>query len=195
MKATLVILALATTVVLPTRISAQDEPPSVLKSVGVTAAEFGVGLGVSILGEAGFLTADGSVVKVSILSLTPVAAATGVFGTGAWLDPGGRWGSAVLGSYVGAVLGFSSGLAYGCLFRSSNGFNSDLEQYITAIGFPIGCAIGSVVGYKMSRRPAAEEDARWQLIPPSIGLAMKRPTSGRPMEIAGVRANLVGVRF
>jgi hypothetical protein len=185
-------LVLATTALLPDRISAQDEPPSVLKSVGVTAAEVGVGLGVSVLGEYGCMVSQIPAVSYTVLALTPPAAAAGVYGIGSWLDRGGSFGPAVLGGYVGAAAGIASGIAWYFLVPSGdewNGFGLSL------VGFPIGCAIGSVIGYKLSRRSPEEEASHWQLIPPSVGLALKRPATGRPMEIAGVKVNLVGARF
>jgi hypothetical protein len=164
----------------------------VLKSVGVTAAEVGVGLGVSVVGEVGLMRSQGPVVAGSFLALTPPAAAAGVYGIGVWLDRGGSFGDAVLGGYVGAALGIASGIAWYFVFPSGDEWNG---VGLSLVGFPVGCAVGSVVGYKLSRKPAVEEETRWQLIPPSMGLALKRPASDRPLEIAGVRVNLVGVRF
>jgi len=192
MKARLLLPAvLAATVVLPpVRVQAQVEPPSVLKSVGVTVAEFGVGLGISVLGELGLFYSGGGWPAYSILALTPPAAAAGVYGIGTWLDRGGSLGPAALGGYIGAAVGIASGVAWHFIFPGDwSGFD------VMLVGFPIGCALGSVLGYKLSRRSSFEEETRWQLIPPSMGLMVKRPAAGRPMEIAGVRMNLFGARF
>lgn len=189
----LILVVLATTVLVPTRISAQDKPPSALKSVGVTAAEVGTGLVVSLAGEYGSALATMSFHYTlgpfyTILALTPVPTAAGVYGIGTWLDRGGSFGPTVLGGYIGATVGFAAGLAYDLGHDEDNGI-------LLLVGFPVGCAVGSVIGYKLSRKPATEKESRWQLVPPSMGLALKRPATGRPVEIAGVKVNLVGARF
>jgi hypothetical protein len=192
MKAKLLLLALlATIALLPARVSAQDEPPSVLKSVGVTAAELGVGLLISSAGEYYYGWSGPLAVRLTTLTLTPGVASVGVYGIGAWLDRGGGLGPTLLGGYVGAAVGIAVGLAS----YFAIGIDQENDALLLLVGAPVGCAVGSVVGYKMSRRPAVEEDARWQLIPPSMGLAVKRPAAGRPMEIAGVKVNLLSARF
>jgi len=197
MKARLLTLAaLATTILSPARISAQDRPPSVLKSVGVTAAELGGGLVISLIGEYGYFnsldTPYEPAIPYTILAVTPSAAAAGVYGVGTWLDRGGSFGPTVLGGYIGAAVGAASGVAWYLLVPSGDEWNG---LWFSVAGAPIGCAIGSVIGYKLSRRHPVERTSRWQLIPPSMGLALKRPATGRPMEIAGVRVNLLAARF
>ncbi len=191
----LILAALAITALLPARLSAQDQPRlSVLKSVGVTAAELGGALAGSCVGALGVLWGmeDRIPLLVSSLALTPALSAAGAYGIGVWIDRGGSFGAAALGGYLGAVAGIATGAGLS-LVISLHGEDNGL--LLPLVGFPIGCAVGSVVGYKLSRRRAVEEASRWQLIPPSMGLAVKRPATGRPMEIAGVRLNLVGARF
>jgi hypothetical protein len=198
MKAMLLLLVvLTTTILLPARVSAQDEPrPSVLKSVGVTAAEVGGGLVISLIGEYGYGASQVNLpyqpaVPYIILAATPASAAAGVYGIGTWLDRGGSFGPTVLGSYIGAAVGIAAGLAN----YFAIGIDMENDALLLLVAAPVGCAVGSVIGYKLSRRHAVEEETRWQLIPPSMGLALRRPASGGPMEIAGVRVNLAGARF
>jgi len=190
----LLLAALVMTVLLPARILAQHKPPSALKSVGVTAAEVGAALAVSCVGTFAVVSGMGSgrAWFISSLALTPALSAAGTYGMGMWLDRHGRFGTTVLGSYLGAVVGIASGAGLS-LVGSLPG--EDNALLLPLIGLPIGCTIGSVVGYKLSRKGSVEEATRWQLIPPSMGLALKRSATGRPAEVAGVRLNLVGARF
>jgi hypothetical protein len=196
-KPRLLLLALlVAALILPTRISAQDEPPSAARSVGVTAAEFGAALAISCAGTVGTALAlsVSHPLFVSGLALTPVLSAAGTYGIGEWFDPGGQLGATALGGYAGAiVVGVASG---GIWHLASSGSEFDFITPIVAlVGYVAGTSVGSVVGYKLSRRPLFVAEPRCQLIPPSMGLTLKRPAAGRPMEIAGVRVNLLGARF
>ena len=194
MKARLLLPAvLAATLILPARVSAQEESPSIERSIGVTAAEIGVALAGSCVGVLGAFALGGALVYPS-LALTPALSAAGAYGAGAWLDPGGQFGATALGGYAGAVV---VGLASGVVWHFAT-IGSDFNFVTPAaalVGYVAGASVGSVLGYKLSRRRSFEEETRWQLIPPSMGLALKRPAAGRPMEIAGVRVNLLAARF
>jgi hypothetical protein len=127
-----------------------------------------------------------------VLALTPAGAAGGASLVGRWLDRGGNCWWSALGAYAGTGVGLLVGAAINERFPACD----DYTPYFRVIASTyVGGNLGAVLGYKLSRRPPTPDESRLRLDPPSLVLSLKPAKPGASPEIAGVRLNLLSVRF
>lgn len=190
-------IAVFASLLLASLLSAQpDQPPKVSPSVA-TAAEACVGLATS----AGFGVSEYVILyhqgptqlALGLFALNPAATAATTWLVGRWLEPGGDGTNTAVGAYLGAAGGVVA--AFGTWLLTTDDIDNLDVVLWTGVGVCVGTAAGAVLDYKLSRKARVDHNFDLRLDPPSLALSLKSPKPGASPEIAGVRLNLLSVRF
>ncbi len=149
-----------------------------------TSCAFGLGEFESAGDEYGFL---------ALAALHPVGTATTTWLTGRWLESDAGFGWTTLGAYAGLATGVGLDALAVVAF-----YPSDESWGLVFTGMAVPCvttAAGAILGYKLSRRRPEPDESRLRLDPPSLALSLKPAKPGASPEIAGVKFNVLSVRF
>jgi hypothetical protein len=125
-------------------------------------------------------------------ALAPAGAAAGASLVGRWLDRGGSYWWSALDAYAGTGVGILAGAAIDERFPAYDDYTPILRVMASMY---VGGNLGAVLGYKLSRRSPKPHEVGLRLDPPSLALSLKSAKPGASPQIAGVRLNLLDVRF